>query len=158
MLWKTKSMLLFCFAAGTFAHLKSKRPLIKPFKLMHSVIQSLAINRIGFIAPFAEQEAPIQARWTAVGLETAVWTANPRPTRYPICSTATRRNQQKQTASHHPRLRRTSADTSAAIPTGQPHPRLRHRTSGNSHIGEYTWGIVGQHFGWSGCSRKGGVC
>ena len=66
--------ILLC--AGTFANLQGKLPLIKPFDTAVSLIHTLNLKRIGFIAPFQQQEAPIQQRWQAIGIQTTVWTAD----------------------------------------------------------------------------------
>lgn len=66
--------ILLC--AGTFAGLRGKRPLIKPFDLAVSTVRALGFRRLGIIAPFPEQEEPIRQRWESVGVETAVWTAD----------------------------------------------------------------------------------
>lgn len=66
--------ILLC--AGTFANLRGKLPLIKPFDTAVSLIHTLNLKRLGFIAPFPQQEAPIRQRWVAIGVQTTVWTAN----------------------------------------------------------------------------------
>ena len=66
--------ILLC--AGTFANLQGDLPLIKPFDTAVSLIYTLNLKRIGFIAPFPQQEAPIQQRWQAIGIQTTVWTAD----------------------------------------------------------------------------------
>lgn len=66
--------ILLC--AGTFAELKGKYPLFKPFVVGRSVLHSLGLNRIGLIAPIKEQEAPIRQRWQAAGFQPTVWTAD----------------------------------------------------------------------------------
>jgi hypothetical protein len=66
--------ILLC--AGTFAELRGKRPLLKPFNLARNLLQTCGFQRIGLIAPIVAQEVPIQARWREAGFETAVWTAN----------------------------------------------------------------------------------
>lgn len=62
--------------AGTFANLRSKRPLVKPFNLAAELLCSLRFDHLGIIAPFPEQEAPIRQRWENVGVQTVVWTAD----------------------------------------------------------------------------------
>ena len=66
--------ILLC--AGTFGNLAGKRPLIKPFNIGLNLLRSLNFIRIGLIAPFPAQMAPIEARWRSAGFETAVWTAD----------------------------------------------------------------------------------
>ena len=66
--------ILLC--AGTFGSLVGKRPFIKPFNIGLNLLHSLNIQRIGLIAPFPAQMAPIQARWQKAGFETDVWTAD----------------------------------------------------------------------------------
>lgn len=66
--------ILLC--AGTFADLKGKRPLVKPFSTGRAVLESLGLYRIGLIAPIKEQEAPIRQRWLAAGFQPTVWTAD----------------------------------------------------------------------------------
>lgn len=66
--------ILLC--AGTFAALIGRRPLFKPFTVGLGLVHSFGWKRIGLIAPFAKQEAPIEARWRGAGFETAVWSAN----------------------------------------------------------------------------------
>ncbi|MEM7331759.1 MAG: AroM family protein [Chloroflexota bacterium] len=66
--------ILLC--AGTFGTLVGKRPLIKPFNIGLNLLRSLNLRRIGLIAPFPAQMAPIEARWQRAGFKTAVWTAD----------------------------------------------------------------------------------
>ena len=66
--------ILLC--AGTFEKLQGKRPLIKPFNMGLNLLRSLKITRIGLIAPFEAQIAPIEARWQQAGFKTAVWSAD----------------------------------------------------------------------------------
>lgn len=66
--------ILLC--AGTFANLRCNYPLIRPFNIGLTLLQSLNVSSLGLIAPFPEQEAPIQQRWERYGFQTAVWTAD----------------------------------------------------------------------------------
>jgi protein AroM len=64
--------LLLC--AGTFSELQGTRPLYKPFKTAHDLLDTLNFRTIGLITPVKEQEKPIRERWEGLGWETAVWT------------------------------------------------------------------------------------
>lgn len=64
--------------AGTFAALRSdpakSGPLIKPFDVARRTLDALGMQRLGLIAPVAEQETPIRLRWQAAGFDPVVWT------------------------------------------------------------------------------------
>jgi hypothetical protein len=66
--------ILLC--AGTFSELTGSRPLFKPFAIGRTVLASLGLKRIGFVAPIIEQEAPIRQRWQEAGFEPTVWTSD----------------------------------------------------------------------------------
>jgi protein AroM len=65
--------MLLC--AGTFAALRGRRPLYKPFDLVKNLLQSAGVRRIGLVAPFAGQEAAILERWLAAGFNAVAGTA-----------------------------------------------------------------------------------
>jgi len=66
--------LLLC--AGTFANLRSRRPLFKPFALGQTLLRQLGWRSIGFIVPIVAQEQPVHQRWLAAGFQPTVWTAD----------------------------------------------------------------------------------
>ena len=59
--------------AGSFAKLRGKRPLFKPFDIAQATLTSLGLRRIAALTPFAGQIAPIQQRWHAAGFTAHVW-------------------------------------------------------------------------------------
>jgi hypothetical protein len=59
--------------AGSFALLRGKRPLFKPFDIALATLQSLRLHRLAALTPFAGQIAPIQQRWQAAGFAAHVW-------------------------------------------------------------------------------------
>lgn len=59
--------------AGSFAELRGKRPLFKPFDIAQATLTSLGLRRIAALTPFAGQITPIQQRWHAAGFAAHVW-------------------------------------------------------------------------------------
>lgn len=59
--------------AGSFAELRGKRPLFKPFDIAQATLTSLGLRRIAVLTPFAGQITPIQQRWHAAGFAAHVW-------------------------------------------------------------------------------------
>lgn len=59
--------------AGSFAKLRGKRPLFKPFDIAQATLTSLGLRRIAVLTPFAGQITPIQQRWHAAGFAAHVW-------------------------------------------------------------------------------------
>ncbi|MEZ4514881.1 MAG: AroM family protein [Chloroflexota bacterium] len=59
--------------AGSFAELRGKRPLFKPFDIAQATLTSLGLRRIATLTPFAGQITPIQQRWHAAGFAAHVW-------------------------------------------------------------------------------------
>ena len=62
--------------AGTFPDLHGTQPIYKPFEFACGVLKALNLKSIGVIAPFPDQVAPIQNRWSSKGWEPTVWTAD----------------------------------------------------------------------------------
>lgn len=61
--------------AGTFAELRGKRPLFKPFDLAKETLRTLGLNRLSVHTPFAPQISPIVSRWAAANFDVDGWAA-----------------------------------------------------------------------------------
>lgn len=63
--------ILLC--AGSFAALRGKRPLFKPFDIALATLRSLQFHNLVVITPFAGQVPPIRKRWHTAGFAAHVF-------------------------------------------------------------------------------------
>ena len=70
--------LLLC--AGPFRNLVSSRPLVRPFQLATSVLQSLGLRRVCIVVPTDDQRRPAKMKWAEAGLEPVIISAEEKPT------------------------------------------------------------------------------
>ncbi len=66
----------FLLCAGTFADLKGRRPLFKPFDIACATLRALGMPQLGVICPIEEQQPAIAQRWARAGFRATVWTAS----------------------------------------------------------------------------------
>ncbi len=69
------AMATMLMCAGTFANLRSDRPLFNPFSLAVETLRATGLNRVGIICPFVEQERAIGQRWRNAGFDILIETA-----------------------------------------------------------------------------------